>query len=91
MEFLTGFESTYMPGHDADVLGLTRHDTRWRDDLRLVRDTGIRRLRYPIPWHRIERTRGQYDWSWTDAVLAEMRELGLSPIADPLHHTSYPR
>ncbi|HEY8596835.1 MAG TPA: family 1 glycosylhydrolase [Thermomicrobiales bacterium] len=91
MEFLTGFESTYMPGHDADVLGLTHHDTRWRDDLRLVRDSGIRRLRYPIPWHRIERTRGQYDWSWTDAVLAELRDLGLAPIVDPLHHTSYPR
>lgn len=39
MEFLTGFESTYLP----------RHDTRWRDDLRLVRDSGVRRLRYPIP------------------------------------------
>lgn len=91
MEFLTGFESTYMPRHDADVLATTRHDRRWRDDLRLVRDTGIRRLRYPIPWHRIERTRGQYDWSWIDAVLAEMGALGLSPIVDPLHHTSYPR
>lgn len=91
MEFLTGFESTYIPGSDTDVLTGTRHDTRWREDLRLVRDSGIRRLRYPIPWHRIERTRGQYDWSWTDAAFAELRALGLSPIADLVHHTSYPR
>jgi beta-glucosidase/6-phospho-beta-glucosidase/beta-galactosidase len=91
MEFLTGFESTYIPGPDTDVLRLTRHDERWRDDLRLVRDTGIRRLRYPIPWHRIEATRGRYDWSWTDEALAGLRDLGLAPIADLVHHTSYPR
>ncbi|CAA9589488.1 MAG: GH1, partial [uncultured Thermomicrobiales bacterium] len=80
-----------MPLHDRDVLGLTRHDERWHDDLVLVRDAGIRRLRYPIPWHRIERVRGRYDWGWLDEVLAGMRELGLSPIADPVHHTSFPR
>ena len=91
MEFLTGFESTYLPGHDIDVRTLTRPDTRWRDDLRLVREAGIRRLRYPIPWHRIERSRGQYDWSWADVTLDGLRDLGLSPIVDPLHHTSFPR
>lgn len=91
MEYLTGFESTYLPNHDIDVLTLTRHDTRLRDDLRLVREAGIRRLRYPIPWHRVERTRGQYDWSWVDTSLGVMRDLGLSPIVDPLHHTSFPR
>lgn len=90
MEFLTGFESTYMPLHDADVLQLTRHDERWYDDLQLVRDTGITRLRYPIPWHRIEAVRGHYDWTWIDKVLLGIRELGLTPIADPLHHTSFP-
>src|SRR5205823_1350028 len=91
MEFLTGFESTYMPLHDVDVLRTTRHDERWYDDLRLVRDAGIRRLRYPAPWHRIERARGRCDWGWLDAVLAGMRELGLTPILDPIHHTSFPR
>jgi beta-glucosidase/6-phospho-beta-glucosidase/beta-galactosidase len=91
MEFLTGFESTYMPPHDTDVLRLTRHDERWREDLRLVQDAGIRRLRYPIPWHRIERERGRYDWGWIDEVLGGMCDLGLSPIADPVHHTSFPR
>ncbi|CAA9577635.1 MAG: GH1 [uncultured Thermomicrobiales bacterium] len=91
MEFLTGFESTYLPGHDVDVLRLTRHDERWHDDLRLVRDLGVRRLRYPIPWHRIEATRGRYDWAWLDEILGGMRALGLMPIADLVHHTSFPR
>lgn len=91
MEFLTGFESTYLPLHDVDVLTLTRHDERWHDDLRLVRDAGIRRLRYPVPWHRIERTRGAYDWRWTDTVLTGLRDLDLAPIADLVHHTSFPR
>lgn len=91
MEFLTGFESTYMPRHDRDVLQLTRHDQRWYDDLCLVRQAGIRRLRYPIPWHQIERVRGRYEWGQTDEILAGMRDLGLVPIADPLHHTSFPR
>ena len=91
MEFLTGFESTFMPLHDTDVLRLTRHDERWYDDLELVYEAGLRRLRYPIPWHRIERVRGRYDWHWVDEVLAGMRELGLTPIVDPVHHTSFPR
>ena len=91
MEFLTGFESTYLPLHDVDVLRLTRHDERWEDDLRLARQAGIRRLRYPVPWHRIERQRGMYDWAWTDDALGGLRELGLAPIVDPLHHTSFPR
>jgi hypothetical protein len=51
-EFLTELESTYMPVHDIDVLRTTRHDERWYDDLCLVRDVGIRRLRYPAPWSR---------------------------------------
>ncbi len=90
MEFLTGFESTYLPESHIDVLRLTRHDEHWHADLRLVRELGVRRLRYPIPWHRIEATRGRYDWSWLDEVLAGMRELGLTPVADLVHHTSYP-
>jgi beta-glucosidase/6-phospho-beta-glucosidase/beta-galactosidase len=47
-------------------------------------------LRYPVPWHRIERKRGVYDWSWMDGVLDHLRKLGLDPIVDPIHHTSFP-
>lgn len=90
MEFLTGFESTYMPAHDTDVLETTRHLELFHHDLGRVARGGIRTLRYPVPWHRIERERGDYDWSWMDAVMRSMEDLGLDPIVDPIHHTSFP-
>ena len=90
MEFMTGFESTYIPQHDVDVVTLTGHDERYADDLRLVKDAGVRRLRYPALWHQVEREPGRFDWAWTDATMAELRDLGLDPIVDLVHHTSFP-
>jgi beta-glucosidase/6-phospho-beta-glucosidase/beta-galactosidase len=88
--YLTGFESTQIHGTGSDVLEGTRHLQRWRHDLDLVQASGIRTLRYPVPWHRIEAEPGKYDWRWMDAALTHMRKLGLDPILDPLHHTSFP-
>jgi beta-glucosidase len=88
---IAGFESTYLPSHDVDVCEINGHAERWRDDLTLVEAAGIRRLRYPIRWHRVEPEPGRFDWRHTDAVLAHMRERGLTPIVDLVHHTSYPR
>jgi beta-glucosidase/6-phospho-beta-glucosidase/beta-galactosidase len=88
--FLTGFESTQIHGTGTDVLEGTRHLERWRHDLELVAESGIGTLRYPVPWHRIEAARGQYDWNWMDEVFSYMRQAGLEPIVDPIHHTSFP-
>lgn len=88
--FLTGFESTQIHGTGKDVLDGTHHIARWKHDLRLVKAAGITRLRYPAPWHRIERQRGVFDWRSMDEVLAHMRSEGLDPIVDPIHHTSFP-
>ena len=90
MEFLTGFESTYICGGGKDVLDLTEHTTRFRADLELVAAAGIKYIRYSIPWHKIERVHGEHDWAWMDLVLDAAQELGLEIIADPLHHTSFP-
>ncbi|WP_210481285.1 family 1 glycosylhydrolase [Naasia sp. SYSU D00948] len=90
IEILGSFESTFMPAHDRDVIETTEHDKRWREDLLLVTDMGITRLRYPIRWHRIEEVEGVFDWSETDEILEHMRDLGLRPIVDLVHHTSYP-
>jgi beta-glucosidase/6-phospho-beta-glucosidase/beta-galactosidase len=89
--FIGAFESTYQPEHDRDVIETTQHDVRWRDDLRLMAASGVERLRYPIRWHRVERDPGVFDWRQTDEVLGAMCDLGLDPIVDLLHHTSYPR
>ncbi|MDP9452217.1 MAG: family 1 glycosylhydrolase [Actinomycetota bacterium] len=91
IEVLTGFDSTYLPGHDVDVAETTGHARRWRQDLELVAACGVRRLRYPVRWHRIERRRRSFDWEETDRVLGYLRDHDLHPIVDLLHHTSYPR
>jgi beta-glucosidase/6-phospho-beta-glucosidase/beta-galactosidase len=90
MKFITGFEGTYIFPCDADVLETTEHTTRYAHDLALLRNDGVEAFRCCIPWHRIEQAEGAYDWAWTDAYLAEVKALGLDPIVDPLHHTSFP-
>lgn len=85
-----GFESTHLFGTGQDILGTTQHIERWREDLTRLLDAGIRDLRYSIPWHRIERQRGTYDWEWIDQPFQFMLENGMAPIADPLHHISFP-
>ena len=84
------FESTKIFGSGLDVLETTRHTEFWEADLRRLHESGIRDLRYPIPWHRIESKQGAFDWRWIDGPLHLMHELGLQPILDPLHHVSIP-
>src|SRR4051812_20918642 len=91
MRFLSGFESTHIFGTGKDVLELTGHTERVEDDLRLVSKCGIDQIRYSVPWHQIERIPGTYDWSWIDRAMNKMWELGIDPILDPLHHTSFPQ
>ncbi len=89
-EFIGGFESTYLPAHDVDVLESSGHTERWQEDLRLMKESGISKLRYPVRWHRIEQEDGVYDWGSTDAVLGHLQAEGFWPIVDLVHHTSYP-
>lgn len=87
---LGGFESTYIFGTGQDILGTTHHVELWREDLNLLLKSGMRGLRYSVPWHRIEKSPGQFDWSWMDGPIQFMYKSGLEPIVDPLHHTSFP-
>jgi beta-glucosidase len=91
IEIIGGFESTYLPAHDKDVAETTGHDISWKQDLQLLAATGVKRLRYPVRWHRVEADEGQYDWSDTDRVMHYLRDHGFEPIIDLVHHTSYPR
>ncbi len=91
LEFIAGFESTYLSQHDVDVLELTGHSSRWREDLELVRSCGITRLRYPVRWHRLHRQDGSFDWTETDQVLGYLRDHGIRPIVDLVHHCSFPK
>jgi len=89
--FIGSFESTYQPAHDVDVAETTRHIDRFEQDLDLVQSCGITSLRYPVRWHRVESSPGQFHWDATDRTLDRIRQRGLRPILDLVHHTSYPR
>ncbi|WP_127571199.1 glycosyltransferase [Georgenia faecalis] len=90
LTLVAGFESTYVPGAGLDAFDLTLHTATWREDLDAVLTAGVRHLRYPLLWHRIESEPGVYDWREADAVLGHLRDRGAVPIVDLVHHTSYP-
>jgi beta-glucosidase/6-phospho-beta-glucosidase/beta-galactosidase len=87
---LGAFESTKLMGSGTDILGTTRHIERWQDDLRMLRTASLQRLRYSMPWHRIERSPGSFDFTWIDGPMSFMARNGMTPILDPLHHISFP-
>jgi beta-glucosidase/6-phospho-beta-glucosidase/beta-galactosidase len=89
--FIGAFESTYQPAFDTDGFETTGHLLRWRGDIELLRSCGVRELRYPIRWHRIEAEPGSFDWRQTDEVLGHLKDAGVRAIVDLVHHTSYPR
>src|SRR5918997_1654313 len=90
--FATGIECSYptITGRDGtrrriDEMEKCFHYQRWRDDLRLVRELGIRHLRYGPPYYRMHVGSGVYDWSFSDEVFAAMRRLEIEPIVDLCH------
>ncbi len=68
-----------------DQLEECGHYERWLEDLHLVRDLGLRVLRYGLPIHRVFLAPGRYDWEFADQVMAAMRRLEITPILDLLH------
>ena len=68
-----------------DLLEECGHYASWREDLALVRDMGLRFLRYGLPYHVVHTGPGHYDWDFADLVMAEMQRLGITPILDLMH------
>ena len=90
--FATGIECSYptIRGSNGytkrvDELEKAFHYTHWKQDLRLVREMGLRYLRYGPPYYRMHLGPDRYDWEFNDRVFAEMQRLGLIPIADLCH------
>lgn len=89
--FCTGIEnsSPVIRGPDGrrriDQMAASGHDKRWREDFRLVRELGLRCLRYGPPYYRTHLGPGRYDWSFADDTFAELRRLEIVPIADLCH------
>jgi len=90
--FATGFENsapviTGPDGRDRrmDEFEKTGFYTHWRGDLRLAVDLGVRYVRFGPQYYTTHCGPGKYDWSFADHTLAELRSLGLIPIADLCH------
>jgi beta-glucosidase len=88
----TGIEDTFIThpwpgtGRTLDEYELTQHYTRWKTDLQLISEIGLKTIRYGLPWHRINPARGTWDWTWTDAVLERLLDYGIDPIIDLVHY-----
>ncbi|MGQ4274673.1 family 1 glycosylhydrolase [Terrihabitans sp. B22-R8] len=92
LEIWGGIECTIARLQDSwrDQSVETGHRERL-DDLDLVADLGIRTLRYPILWETVApHIPEALDWSWHDARLGRLRELGITPIVGLVHHGSGP-
>jgi dTDP-4-dehydrorhamnose reductase len=92
LELWAGMECTINRVGDVqrDQLALAGHYDR-DDDLDLIASLGVRTVRYPILWERIERGEpGGRAWEWTDAQMQRLRNLGLDPIVGLMHHGSGP-
>ncbi|OYX36774.1 MAG: dTDP-4-dehydrorhamnose reductase [Caulobacterales bacterium 32-69-10] len=75
------FDQTVRTGHQDRISDLTR-----------FAEIGFSALRYPVLWERTAPDQpDQRDWSWSDERLAEIRRLGMRPIAGLIHHGSGPR
>jgi beta-glucosidase len=90
--WLTGIEDTFITapwpktGRTLDEYELTGHYDKWREDLDLMASLGVKAARYGIPWHRIQPTRQQWDFSFADQALNHLLELGIEPIVDLVHY-----
>lgn len=60
------------------------------EDLDLIAGLGINTLRYPTLWELVESVEGHDDWGWLDLRLSRLKQLGISPVAELLHHGSGP-
>jgi beta-glucosidase/6-phospho-beta-glucosidase/beta-galactosidase len=87
--FATGIECSY-PTIDngrtrRDLLEECGHYERWREDLGLIKELGLKVVRYGLPYHRTHLGPDRYDWSFADEAMGEIRRLELTPILDLLH------
>ncbi len=88
----TGIEDTFIPQarpglRALEEYTLTQHTQLWQSDLELVLESGVRTLRWGIPWYRVQPAPDRWDWQWCDQVLERMVVVkGITPILDLMHY-----
>ncbi|HEY3780546.1 MAG TPA: family 1 glycosylhydrolase [Fimbriimonadaceae bacterium] len=90
--FCTGIENSYpiITGPDGkpfrvDEMAKCCHYKHWRQDFELVKEMGLRFLRYGPPIYKTWLGPGHYDWSFADETFNHLRHLNITPIADLCH------
>lgn len=87
--FATGIECSYPTIQHGNVrrdqLRECGHYDRWKEDLGLVKEMGLKVLRYGLPYYSIHQGPGKFDWSFADLVMAEIKRQGITPILDLMH------
>ncbi len=87
--FATGIECSYPTiGNGSirrDLLEECGHYEHWQQDLQLVKDLGLKVLRYGLPYYKINYAPDKYDWSFADQAMAEMQRLDIIPMLDLMH------
>lgn len=88
----TGIEDTFIPHarpglRALDEYELTQHYRLWKHDFDLVAETGVKYLRWGIPWYRVQPAPDRWDWEWTDKALDYLVNVrGITPILDLMHY-----
>ena len=81
-----GIECSFVPHLQVDQFEWTQHDRFWKDDFKRAREElGLSALRYALPWHKIEKARGEYEWEAYDERVAAAADMGLELYMDVMH------
>lgn len=87
--FATGIECSYPTIEHGkvrrDQLEECDHYGRYKEDLALVHDMGLKVLRYGLPYYKMHLGSGRFDWDFADEAMAEIKRLEITPILDLLH------
>ncbi len=87
--FATGIECSYPTINHGktrrDQLAECNHYERYKEDLGLVKELGLKVLRYGLPYYSIQQSPDKYDWEFADQAMAEIKRLGITPILDLMH------
>ena len=88
----TGIEDTFIPHarpglRALDEYELTQHYKLWKRDFDFVAETGVKAVRWGIPWYRVQPAPNQWDWAWTDKALDYLVNVkGITPLIDLMHY-----
>ena len=86
--FSTGIENSYptiSTGRRIDEMEKCGHYDRYAEDFGLVRELGLRALRYGPAYYRTHAAPDRFDWSSADDPMLLLREMDIEVIADLCH------